>query len=122
MSVDRQKLYENAEDFFALDGSAVMKLSRHAAKEVCSRAATKELVVVKLEGGIWNDRKFEARLDAIWDGLDPPADPDSAHRNNLLAVTFIQSADPAYNAFILTSVSVKGYSPRQPQGVLVNKP
>src|SRR5438477_10558883 len=101
MSVNRQKLYENSEDFFALHGNASMKLSREAAAEVCSCAAAKGLIIVKIEGGIWRRGKFEARLDAIWDGLDPPTDLDTTHQNNLRAATFLRSADPAYNAFIL---------------------
>ena len=61
---DRQKLYDRVEDFFDLDGNAGMKLSRQAAVALCSAAARKALVVVKVEGGIWRDRQFEARLDA----------------------------------------------------------
>src|ERR1700683_5481481 len=101
MTIDRQRLYDETKDFFGLEGNAVMKLSRKAATAVCLSAAANGCLLVKLEGGIWNNGKFEARLDAIWDGLDPPIDPDRAHKNNLEAASFIRSRKSIYNAFIL---------------------
>jgi hypothetical protein len=110
--VNRQRLYARAKDFFEQNGNAVMKLGRSAAAEACRAAAHRGLVVVKLEGGIWKNGTFEARLDAIWDGIDPPTDNESASKNNLSAAEFIQARDAAYNAFIITVASVAGYQPR----------
>ena len=111
---DRQKLYDDAKAFFELDGNAVMKLSRRAAIDVCRGAAGKGVVIVKVEGGISSDDKFEARLDAIWDGADPPMDQHEADKNNRRAAAFIRSADATYNAFVVTASPVAGYPHRQP--------
>jgi hypothetical protein len=109
MSVDRQKLYDNAKDFFDLDGSVVMQLTRDAAIDVCRDAASRGLLIVKIEGGIAGDKTFEARLDAIWDGADPPIDYDLAEQNNLRAADFIHSQTEAYNAFIITDSPLTGW-------------
>jgi hypothetical protein len=113
MSVDRQKLYDSARDYFDLDGSVVMKLSRSAAINVCREAAARGLLVVKIEGGINRGRTFEARLDAIWDGVDPPIDADMAEQNNLRAANFISAQAKDYNAFIITDAPLTGYRHRE---------
>lgn len=117
MVAKNQKLYGRPKDFFELNGNAVMKLSRGAAIEVCLRAASQGLILVKIEGGIWRDGTFEARLDAIWDGEDPPITKNEADRNNVRAAAFIKSTDSAYNAFIVTSASIRGYAHRTPVGM-----
>lgn len=101
-------IYTESNDFFRLDGNATMILSRNAATGACLGAANQALLIVRIEGGIWHDGKFEARLDAIWDGLDPPVARDEAHKNNLRAVEFIKSMETSYNAFVLTSASISG--------------
>ena len=105
MTIDRQKLYHERGDFFSFDGNAVMKLSREAALAVCLDATTRGVLVVKIEGGIWSNGIFEARLDAVWDGADPPVEENAAHQNNLAAANFIRSQPPGYNAFVITSAS-----------------
>jgi hypothetical protein len=103
MKLERQKLYHASKDFFNLDGNAVMKLGREAAIEICREAASHHLLVIKLEGGIWSNGTFEARLDAIWEGTDPPVEEKDACANNLAAADFIRSRHPGYNAFIITA-------------------
>jgi hypothetical protein len=68
----------------------------------------KGLLIVKLEGGIWFNGTFEARLDAIWEGVDPPVEEKDAYENNLAAANFVRSRDPGYNAFVVTSSSFVG--------------
>jgi hypothetical protein len=109
MTIDRQKLYHSVMDFFDFDGNAAMKLGREAAIEVCQDATGQGLVVLKIEGGIWSNGTFEARLDAIWDGADPPIEQRNAHENNLNAASFIRSRHPSYNAFIITASSYAGF-------------
>jgi hypothetical protein len=108
MKVDRQNLYLEAKDFFDLDGNAVMKLSREAAIEVCLTAVPRGVLVIRLEGGIWCNGTFEARLDAIWDGADSPVEEKEAYENNLAAANFTRSQHPGYNAFIITAGSFAG--------------
>ncbi len=110
MKVDRQTLYHAAKDFFDHAGNAVMKLSRTAAIELCLDAANQGLLVVKLEGGIWSNGTFEARLDAIWDGADPPVKKQDAYENNCTAANFIRSRHPGYNAFVVTAALSAGSS------------
>ncbi|RKP43277.1 colicin immunity protein [Trinickia fusca] len=100
--------YEEAEDFFALQGSIVMKLTTEAAIGVCEQAAQRGLLVSRIEGGIWHNPGFEARIDCIWDGGDPPLDVQAAHENNLAAIEFIRSELPEHDAFIITSLPIAG--------------
>lgn len=103
MKIDRQKLYHAGKDFFDLDGNAVMKLGRETAIEVCLDATREGLLVLKIEGGIWSNSTFEARLDAVWDGADPPVEKKEVYKNNLAAANFIRSQPHNYNAFIITA-------------------
>lgn len=107
--VDRSKRYTDPEEFFALHGSVVMKLSPEAAIAVCEQAAHRGLLVARIEGGIWHNPKFEARIDCIWDGADPPLDAEAAHVNNLSAIEFIRSELPEHSAFIITAPPITGW-------------
>lgn len=112
MSVERGKRYEQASDFFSLNGSVTMRLSPDAAIEVCGSAAAHGLVVARIEGGIWLNPGFESRLDCIWDGADPPLDTAAAHANNVLAIQFIESKRKFHDVFILTAPPITGWSHR----------
>ncbi|MFC0576319.1 colicin immunity protein [Paraburkholderia solisilvae] len=107
--VDRSKRYTDLEDFFSLHGSVVMKLTPEAAIAVCEQAAQRGLVVARIEGGIWHNPKFEARIDCIWDGADPPIASQAAHENNLSAIEFIRSVLPEHSAFIITAPPITGW-------------
>jgi hypothetical protein len=109
MTVDHGRLYDAAEDFFDLKGSVVMKLTPAAAIEVCKEAARRGLVVARIEGGIWHNPGFEARLDCIWDGADPPLDRQEAEANNVLAAEFVRSESGIHGAFILTAPPLEGW-------------
>lgn len=82
-----------------------MKLTVYAAVEVCKIAASRGLLVGRVEGGIWHSPGFEARLDCIWDGqVYPPADSIAAVENNIRAVKFIESESTCHDVFIITAV------------------
>lgn len=104
MVIDRQKLYHEGKNFFDRNGNAVMKLSREAAITVCLDAARRGVLILRIEGGIWTDGTFEARLDAVWDGADPPVAENDASENNRAAASFIRLQPPPYNAFIITAL------------------
>ena len=112
MGIDRMKVYQTAKNFFDIGGGAVMKLTRAAAIDVCCGAAERGLLVAKIEGGIDRGGIFEARLDAIWDGADPPIDYDRARANNLSAAQFIGAQSDEYNAFIVTDAPLTGWRHR----------
>jgi len=76
MSIDRTKRYVDASDYFSHNGSIVMKLSTEAAIAVCAEASKRGFVVSHIEGGIWHNPGFEARIDCIWDGAEPPIDQE----------------------------------------------
>lgn len=104
---DIRKYYDSADDFFNLEGSVCMKLTREAAIQVCLEAIKHNQLVMRIEGGIRHfPNLFEARLDCIWDGKDPPIDKDSARGNNLRAADFIREEDAIHDAFIITSSSI----------------
>lgn len=109
MKIDRQRRYDSPDEFFSLGGTVVMKLSVDAAIAVCERAHQHSLVVARIEGGIWHFPGFEARVDCIWDGVDPPVDLGTAKPNNLAAAEFIRSESPAHDVFILTAPHITGW-------------
>lgn len=103
------KLYSSVADFFDLEGNVVMKLTPSAAMGVRREAATRGVIVVRIEGGIWHNPNFEARYDCIWDGDDPPISEEHAHQNNLVAIEFIESEMDIHKAFVLTTAPITGY-------------
>ncbi|MDR0244132.1 MAG: colicin immunity protein [Burkholderia sp.] len=86
-----------------------MKLSPEAAIAVCEQAARRGRLVARIEGGIWHNSQFEARIDCIWDGVDPPVDVKAAHENNLLAIEFIREEIPQHGAFIISALPITGW-------------
>jgi hypothetical protein len=109
MKIDYGKRYDSPEKFFELGGSVVMQLSMPAAIAVCEQAVGRGLVVARIEGGIWHYPGFEARIDCIWDGVDPPVDLNEAERNNILAANFIRSESVVHDVFIITAPSIIGW-------------
>lgn len=83
-----------------------MRLSIDAAIAVCERAAQHGLVIARVEGGIWHSPGFEARLDCICDGFDPPVSEVSARKNNLAAAEFIHSENKVHDVFIVTTSQI----------------
>ncbi|ARK45510.1 toxin-immunity protein system imunity protein CdiI [Burkholderia pseudomallei] len=109
MNIDLQRRYDSSDDFFSLGGSVVMKLSADAAIAVCERAGQHGLVVARIEGGIWHFPGFEARLDCIWDGIDPPVDVGVAEQNNLAAAEFVRSESQEHDVFVVTAPEITGW-------------
>lgn len=101
MNIDSLRQYESADDFFALNGSAVMKMTVAAAISVCEQAINHGLIVSRIEGGIWHNPGFEARLDCIWDGADSSVDKVSAEKSNRSATGFIKSESFQHDTFIV---------------------
>jgi hypothetical protein len=114
MKGDIRQIYTSMDDFFKLGGSVSMKLTPEAAVDVCRTAAHRGLVIARVEGGIWHAPGFEARLDCIWDGADPPLSFEKATLNNELAAQFIIAEQAEHNAFILTAPPVSGWPHLQP--------
>jgi hypothetical protein len=106
--IDPWTRYADPEDFFELYGSIVMILTTEAAIDVCQRAAWRGLLVSRIEGGIWHNPGFEARIDCIWDGGEPPLDTQAAHKNNLAAIEFIRSKLPEHDSFVISSLPITG--------------
>ena len=91
-----------------------MKLTPKAAIEACEFAASQKVVVVRVEGGIWHAPGFEARVDCIWDGIDPPTTEPSAQINNRQAASFIREQERIHSAFVLTTAGFQGYEHTKP--------
>jgi Colicin-E5 Imm protein len=104
--MDLATRYDSADDFFSLGGNILMKLSREAAIAVCSKAASQNLLITRIEGGIWHSPGFEARVDCIWDGLDPPVTPKQAEHNNNNAIIFIRHESTIHDTFVITTQRV----------------
>ncbi len=107
--MERNRLYDSAADYFRLSGHGVMKLTPEAAIDVCLEAAQRGLVVVRIEGGIWHSPGFEARLDCIWDGAEPPIDLKRAIANNARAADDIRRERAVHSAFIICDAPLTGY-------------
>jgi hypothetical protein len=112
---ERVKLYEAAEDFYELEGNIVMILTPSAAAEVCLMAAEQDLVVFRVEGGFWHAPGFEARLDCIWDGADPPISVEDAAANNRAAAEYIRVKSDIHNAFVVSAAPLSGYPHKRAQ-------
>ncbi len=110
---ERGKLYDAGVDFFELDGNIVMILTPDAAIEVCGMCADRDELVFRIEGGIWHDPGFEARIDCIWDGADPPVDRAEASRNNSEAAVFIQEQSELHTAFVVSTTPITGWKHKQ---------
>lgn len=102
-------IYSDPSDFYALEGTGVMKLTPKAALEVCLLAAKHDVVIARIEGGIWHNPGFEARSDCIWDGADPPISTHAAEANNLEAAEFVRQESGVHNVFILTAPPLSGW-------------
>jgi len=113
---ERSRLYETSQDFFEMHGSALMTLTVDAAIRVCLQAAQHGLVVVRVEGGTWHAPGFEARVDCIWDGAEPPVDDSAAHRNNLEAAEFIAGERFIHTAFVVTAPPLSGWPHKSSAG------
>jgi len=109
MKVDKAKVYDSSDDFFELNGSVVMKLTSAAAQDICIKALKHGVVVVRIEGGIWHNPGFEARLDCIWDGVDPPVSETEAETNNARALEMIREESEVHDTFIITTAPLTGY-------------
>jgi hypothetical protein len=103
MKMENGIRYESANDFFDLRGNMLMRLTSKAAIEVCERSSKLGLIVSRIEGGIWHDPIFEARIDCIWDGIDYPEKMDAVEMNNKKAIEFIQEESEVHDVFILTT-------------------
>ncbi len=109
MTFNRSQLFHTPSDFFSLGGSGAMKLSAKAAYDLCKEASDRDFLIIRIEGGIWSPRGFEARLDCIWDGMLPPVTRKQARKNNIRAAelvheesTMVRQDSAPYNAFIFT--------------------
>lgn len=107
MKIDLQRRYDSLNEFFILGGSAVMKLTADAAIAICEKAIEHALIISRVEGGIWHSPGFEARLDCIWDGIDPPVRQVAAKQNNHAASKFIRSASDTHDVFVLTASPIE---------------
>lgn len=99
-NVKRNNLYENREDFYKLNGNAIMKLTPRAAKNVCQQSLSQGYIVSRIEGGIWHNPGFEMRLDCIW---DRPVEFDLLPEKALIdAIEFLDYELEEHNAFIVS--------------------
>lgn len=108
------ELNQNADHFFSKCGSAKMILSPAASLDVCANAVKNGLIVTVVEGGIWQNMKFEARLDCIWWGKIPPVEEDTAALNNENARRFIEKEMTNHSAFVITAASYNREIPKWP--------
>jgi len=109
--IDKSKLYTSMHDFFSLKGSVNMRLTREAAIDVCKHAMDYDILIWRIEGGIWHSPGFQPWSDALWDSqYNPPVLEKDAITNNLLAMENIIDEEVQYNVFILTVTNYRGLS------------
>jgi len=102
MPIDRNKLYDDPEEFFAPAGNAVIKLTPSAAISICKEAGLRRLVVLGVEGGNLREGKFAPDGACLWDGSENASEIDTVARNNEEAALFVEENQKEHNAFILT--------------------
>lgn len=97
--------YDDYEDYFRLNGNCNMKLSGKAAKDFCKHAADRGILVWRVEGGIMREqgKKFEVRLDCIWDSPDYIMEKPEAIECNMDSLKFIErmESELGYDFFML---------------------
>ena len=92
----RSERFEERDEFFEQNGSVWMKLTKEAAIAVVEQCEAENRAVSIVEGGIWQDPGFEARLDAIWhSGFDKKPVGQSLSENNAAALGFLAAEMPA---------------------------
>ncbi|EKQ5873972.1 hypothetical protein SLJ52_000182 [Pseudomonas aeruginosa] len=105
------EIVDNGLDFFSKEGNGKMWLTTKATLEVVSLATKKGLAISKIEGFIWHKDvgRFEARLDAIFEGLvNPVKVPDDVNNNNTRAKESTEEdASLGHDAFVVTIASRK---------------
>lgn len=98
-------LYEDAADFFLLDGDARMKLSPKAAAEVCEEATRRGIFIGAIEGGHWLNPGFKPDMNTNWDSLKYYQADANLKTNNDRAIENINDdAREGYTAFIITLI------------------
>lgn len=86
------------EGYFWSHTTKTVFLTADAASAVCASATRYGRLVWRIEGGIWRNPGFEARLDAIWDSK-----PDlTIGSNNRLAIRMIADDNEGCDAFVIT--------------------
>ncbi|MEL7687686.1 hypothetical protein AAG596_09435 [Citromicrobium bathyomarinum] len=81
-----------------------MKLTKGAAADTIGECTKKRIAVSAIEGGIWAEPGFEARLDAIWHSeFDAKPERAAVERNNAEALAFIRNILPAENDTLIIS-------------------
>ena len=102
---DRNRLFDNSEDYFANACPPSMIMDVSAASEVCSAATAKGLTILCIEGGIYhaNVGRFEPRVTKIWDGNPKAISEADIRENNEYAKGFIVSRQIELNAFLVTT-------------------
>lgn len=83
-------LYDDANEFFRRDDRNSMRVTAGAALEVCKHAASRGLWIVGIEGGRWQNPRFESRLDSIWDSDARPLNTREVSAINAEAAKFVE--------------------------------
>lgn len=104
---NRSVLFQDSDCFFEQYGSVWMRLSKKAAIEVAQRAAENNLIVVKVEGGIWQSPGFKSQMDCIWDSAaDPPTTVKVAANSNRDAANFMTLCAEKVDVFLVTAFPI----------------
>lgn len=106
-----RKVYTVAADYFLLGGDSNMLFSRDAAIKLCQLCIDNELIVSRVEAGIWHQEqsKFEPRIDGVWDGVSPPVTKDIVYDNNIRALNNIKFEQINYDVFVLMILKNEEY-------------
>lgn len=83
-----------------------MKLALQASLDVANRCTKEGIAISIVEGGIWHNPGFEARLDAIWHSKFDVM-PEKVAANNEDAIQFIRDFDDAYDTAIISTFGNK---------------
>jgi len=101
--IDYGKIYDNASEFFDLDGNCIMYLTKLAAIDVCESAAKKELCIYMIEGGYWKEPGFQSNLGAIWSCEEQVIDIEDTNQKAIIFINNINESE-GVDTFILTFV------------------
>ncbi|MDI2113977.1 hypothetical protein [Commensalibacter nepenthis] len=105
--VNYNQLYTSMHDFFRLKGSSIVVLTKAAVIEICKHAMDYDILIWRIESGIWHNPGYEPRdvIDSIY---DPPVSKETAIDNNLMFIKNLKDEPPEYDVFTILITNYQG--------------
>ncbi|MGX4747403.1 colicin transporter [Morganella morganii] len=96
-------IFDNSNVFFEKNGSSVMVLTSNAAIEVCQEATARNLWILGVDGGHWQNPGFKIDGNTSWSRKTKLFNENKLSENNQLAIeNIVSDTADGYTAFLVT--------------------